>query len=90
MGNQKLSPKRPLEVEIKPADPLEVTKTVEPPPIDDTVAKAQQALSLQITERKSRCRECKLPYCNHYKREYLDTLEPFDSSDPKYRDANQA
>ena len=90
MGNQKLSPKQSLEVEVKSADPLEVTKTVEPPPIDDVVQRAQQALSVKIPKtRESRCRECRLTHCNHYKREYTDTLEPFDSSDPKYIDANR-
>ena len=65
---------------IQPAPPeqLEITKTVQPSPIEETLEKVSQAL--KALPRKHRCRICHEPNCTHYEREYLDTKEPFDQN----------
>jgi len=64
---------------MKP-DQLEVTKTVQPPPIEDTLGKVNQVLKIATRKRDHRCRVCHSQGCTHYQREYLDTGEEFDQN----------
>jgi hypothetical protein len=66
-------------------DHLEVTHTVDPPPISETIRKVSTALEKASkaavkteVERQHRCRICGDRTCRHYEREYLDTGEEFD------------
>jgi hypothetical protein len=60
------------------ADQLTVTKTVEPPPIEDTLAKTNQILAKKVIHKHHRCRECDKVHCPHYLRVDNDTGELFE------------
>jgi hypothetical protein len=66
--------------------PLTVTKSVlGPPEIEDTIAKARQALAQAKkakSERRHVCRICEKPSCIHYERKYVDTGEEFENNGP--------
>ena len=70
-------------------DQLEVTHSIEPPPIDETLEKVTAALAVKPnTHKRHQCRECKDPNCRHFQRIDLDTQEHFDATGPEYVDAD--
>jgi hypothetical protein len=88
MQDRKLKPKPKPP---KPTtDQLEVRKTVQPPPINETIEKAQAALTqAKKRVRLHRCRQCHHPNCPHFEQEDIETGEQFDLDDAPDLDGNR-
>lgn len=73
---------------LKPSgDQLEISHTVDPPLIANTLEKVSAAVAQAKkarlkTHRRHICRVCRKPYCTHFQRRDLDTGEEFDTQGP--------